>query len=450
MRAKRTRQGNLFGTEYPDHKLGRLLGDMSKQLDAHPEFLEWIAADVNGDETSARGRAGLTCETILRCGTLLQLMQWTYRDLEYHLLDSSAAKRFARVDPLAPPKRSALNRRVGAVRAETWERINRTLLGRARDEKIEDGRTVRIDSTVMEAHILPPSDSALLSGSVRVLSRLLAWARKELGSDAFEFHNHMRAAKRRALAIRKARGRKRVKLYRELLKTTRRTMGYADGALEATAGREEEWLAKWRAEVERFRDLAEKVVSQTVRRVLDGEAVPASEKVVSLFEEHTDIIKKGGRKVQYGHKLNLASGKSGLVFDVVIEDGNPADSARCVAMIERNIEIYGVAPKQVACDGGYASKRNVAEAKELGVEDMVFHKRRGLAVEDMASSPRVYKRLVCFRAGMEAVISYLKRCFGLSRCTWRGLERFRAYAWSAVMAHNLKRLAGHRLRLNPA
>ena len=157
---------------------------------------------------------------------------------------------------------------------------------------------VRIDSTVTETHILEPSDSQLLYDAVRVLSRLLARGRKELGPGAFPFHDHRRAAKRGKWKIPKARTKRKVKLYRELLAVVRRMLRYADAALAAVEGREEPWLRRWRAEVANYRDLAGQVVGQTVRRVLNGETVPAEEKVVSLFEFHTDIIRKGGRRVQ--------------------------------------------------------------------------------------------------------------------------------------------------------
>ena len=450
MRARRARQRSLFDAGYADHDMGRTLAAVSDLLDAHPEFLDWIAADVARKGASARGRAGLSCEVILRCGILKQLWRSGYRELEFWLADSDSARSFTRVDPLRPPKRSALQQCIGRVRAETWERINRVLLGDARDDGIETGRKARIDSTVTETHIVEPSDSRLLYDTVRVLSRLLARGRERLGTEAFRFHDHCRAASRRRWRIPKVRAKRKVKLYRELLATTRRTLRYADGALEAVEGREEPWLRKWRAEVAHYRDLGEAVVAQTVRRVLKGESVPAEEKVVSLFEPHTDIIRKGGRRVQYGHKVNLGSGASGLVFDAVVEPGNPADSARCLPMIERHSEIYGSVPEQVAFDGGYASKANLVAAKALGVGDVVFHKGKGIKTGDMASSSRVYGRLRNFRAGMEAVISYLKRCFGLGRCNWRGLARFRAYVWSAIVSHNLWVIARRKLRLKPA
>ncbi|MDE2761775.1 MAG: hypothetical protein OXK74_03160 [Gemmatimonadota bacterium] len=242
MRAKRTEQRSIFDNDYPDHDTGRALAAISDLLDGHPEFLDWIARDVDRGGPSSRGRAGLPCEVVLRCGILKHLRRMDYRDLEFALLDSDSARRFTRVDPLGPPKRSALQRCIAAVRPATWEEINRVLLGTARRDGIEEGRRVRIDSTVTETHILEPSDSQLLYDAVRVLSRLLVRAREKLGADVFPFHDHRRLAKRRKWKIPKARGKRKVKLYRELLVATRRTLGYADGALAAVEGREEPWV----------------------------------------------------------------------------------------------------------------------------------------------------------------------------------------------------------------
>ena len=136
---------------------------------------------------------------------------------------------------------------------------------------------------------------------------------------------------------------------------------------------------------------------------------------------HTDIIVKGRREVQYGHKLNLVSGRNGLILDVVIEPGNPADSQRFMPMLERHQAHYGVMPRQVAADGGYASIDNLHAAKAARVLDVAFQKNRGLAIADMVKSKRVDRRLCHFRAGIEAGISCLKRAYGLARYTWKGL-----------------------------
>jgi IS5 family transposase len=192
--------------------------------------------------------------------------------------------------------------------------------------------------------------------------------------------------------------------------------------------------------------LIARIIAQSERRVLSGEAVPAGEKLVSLFEPHADIILKGGRQVQYGHKLNLATGKSGLILDVVVKAGNPADAERFLPMLDRHIARSGRAPRQTAADGSYASRANLTAAKARGVADVAFHKKCGIAVADMVKSPRVYRRLRNFRAGIEAGISCFKRAYGAARCLWRGLDHFKAYIWSAAVAHNLVLFA----RLKPA
>jgi len=167
--------------------------------------------------------------------------------------------------------------------------------------------------------------------------------------------------------------------------------------------------------------------------------------VVSLFEPHTDIIVKDSRDVYFGHKLNLTSGKSNMILDVVIEPGNPADSERFLPMIENHIGTYGCPPRQITADGSYDRSDNLKKAKDEGIKDVVFHKKRGLETKDMAKSDWVYNQLKNFRAGIESNISCLKRVYGLRRCTWKGLAHFKAYVWSAVVAYNLTQFT--RLRM---
>ena len=126
-----------------------------------------------------------------------------------------------------------------------------------------------------------------------------------------------------------------------------------------------------------------------------------------------------------------------MILDLVIEAGNPADSDRLLPMLARHAALYGQAPRQAAADGGFATRDNLAAAKACGVSDMAFHKKAGLRIEDMVRSKWVYRKLRNFRAGIEADISCLKRAYGLARCTWRGLEHFKAYVWSSVVAYNI-------------
>ena len=173
--------------------------------------------------------------------------------------------------------------------------------------------------------------------------------------------------------------------------------------------------------------------------------VPSREKVVSIFESHTDIIVKSRREVEYGHKVCLTTGKSSMILDCMILEGNPADSTLATEMIRRHREIFDVVPLAVAFDGGFASKDNLVEAKAMGVGAVAFSKRRGIEIREMVPESWVYKRLRDFRAGIEGCISYLKRCFGWTRSSWEGFASFKSYVWGSILSANLLILARHRM-----
>ena len=132
-----------------------------------------------------------------------------------------------------------------------------------------------------------------------------------------------------------------------------------------------------------------------------------------------------------------------MILDCVISQGNPADSSLAATMIERQIDIFGRPPLKASFDGGYASKDNLESIKDMGVRDAVFHKKRGLDELDMAKSHWVFKQMKNFRAGIEGCISFLKRVFGLTRCTWRSPASFESYVWSSVVSFNLLVMARH-------
>jgi transposase, IS5 family len=246
----------------------------------------------------------------------------------------------------------------------------------------------------------------------------------------------------------------RKKSYAQLLEIAGRVRGYAFEAIASLfAHRSKLSTEKMRArilgeELERAISIFDRVIDQTRRRVILGEKVPASEKVVSFFECHTDIIEKGGRQTVYGHKVFLAGGSSGLILDCIIPKGNPADSAMSVPLMEGQKSLYGRAPRQASADGGFASRDNLRTSKTMGVKDVSFSKRKGMSIQEMVKSTWVYRMLRNFRAGIEANISCLKRAFGLNRCGWTGWVGFKQYIWSAIISYNLTVMA--RLKMQPA
>jgi IS5 family transposase len=304
-----------------------------------------------------------------------------------------------------------------------------------------------MDATVVPVAIHHPTDSSLLYDAVRVLDRVLRQAERAERFTAY--HRHVKRAKRRAVEIAHLAPqatRRRRQAYRDLLALTEATASYATCALAhleclpRTRPRD-----RLRAQLTTMLPRVARVIEQTRRRVLHGEPVPAEEKLVSLFEAHADVLVKDRRETYYGHKIFLATGRSGLILDCAIPKGNPGDVTWTVPLVRRQQRLFGRPPRQVSFDGAFASQDNLAAVKALGVADVCFAKKRGLAIRDMVRSEWVYDKLRRFRAGIESGISLLKRVFGLARCVWKGAAGFHAYVRTAVLAANLLLLARHRL-----
>lgn len=430
-----------------NHPQNQELEAISAIIDAEPTIYERVLQDLNRGKKTVRrsGANGMSAEQVLRCAIVKIIFNFTYEQLAFHIVDSQSIRWFCRIGFADEGfQKSALNSNIKSIRPETWELINRDILGYAKDQGIENGRKIRTDCTCVETNIHPPRDSCQLWDTVRVLNRLVKRVSDEFGTVP-GFCNHTKRAKRRMLAIMNARGKKQRKAaYVDLLKITEKVLGYARTAQMVVAMRSQSDCV-YSVQIDHYAGLAERVIDQTRRRVLLGEKVPAQEKVFSIFEPHTDIIIKDRRDIIYGHKVCLTGGASNLILDCLIERGNPADVELAIPMLDRQKEIYKKYPLKVCFDGGFASKKNLGLAKERKIKDVCFAKRRGIQETDMCRSEYVYRQLRRFRAGIESGISWLKRCMGFSRCTWKGWHSFKSYVWSSIVAANLLTVARFKL-----
>jgi IS5 family transposase len=443
IREKRVTQQNIFHI-LASTEIGRELEAISKLLNENRQILDYVYDDLVALKDPETGRLGMTAEQVIRCAILKQYRNLTYEELAFHLVDSRSFRAFAKLEWGQKPAASTLQENIKSVSEATWETINRVIIEYAAKQDLEKGRTIRMDSTAVESDIHYPTDSTLLQDGIRIITRLLIEGKRLYPTPGYTFSDHRRVVKRRVLQILNSKKEEeRKKCYRDLIEIALRVKGYgveAIGVLESFRSPLSDAVLDARIlaeKLERVIGMLSRVIDQTRRRVIEGETVPASEKVVSFFECHTDIIEKGNREITYGHKLFLVGGASGLIIDCVMERGNPADSAKYLDLLDRQEEIYGRFPRQASADGGFASKDNLRKAKERGVSDVSFSKRRGLAVLDMVKSSWVYRKLKNFRAGIEANISVLKRAFGLTRSTWSGWAGFKQYVRSAIVAYNL-------------
>ena len=189
MRKKRSSQISIFDM-FSEHEIGKELKGMSARLDQNRVILNWVAKDLCLQDTSNTGRQGLSAESVLRCALLKQYRQLSYKELAFYLSDSASFQAFARLPAHIVPKKSALQQTISRIQASTWERINKRLLGQAKQEKVERGKKIRIDSTVTESMIHAPTDSSLLGDGMRVMVRLLKQRQEMVGAPAIAFHNH--------------------------------------------------------------------------------------------------------------------------------------------------------------------------------------------------------------------------------------------------------------------
>ena len=449
MREKWQKQMPLMA-HITDHSQAQELAMISEIIDTSDTICSYILQDLNRGKVEAQrsGAKGMSAEQVLRCTIVKILFGFSYEELAFHIVDSQCLRWFCRIGIADEGfKKSALNRNIKAITDQTWEMINREILGFAKQENIEKGRSVRTDCTCVESNIHKPRDSNQLWDAVRVLTRLIARSRDEFGLKVPGFCNHKRRAKRRMLAVMNAKNKTQRKVaYVDLLKITGKVLDYARTAVETIKKNSIDPMSfPLFADIKHYAGLTEQVVSQTQRRVLLGESVAAQEKVVSIFEPHTDVIVKDRRDPIFGHKICLTGGASNLILDCLILEGNPADTDLAIPMLDRQKEIYNRYPLKVCFDGGFASKDNLKKAKARKIKDVCFAKKRGLEETEMCRSEYVYHRLRRFRAGIESGISWLKRCMGLTRCMWKGWNAFKSYVWSSIVAANLLTIARARL-----
>jgi len=438
MRETRTAQASIFDF-YSKHERSEFFQNLSEKLDQHPELLSLIEDDLLTQGAQPTGRRGLSVESIFRCLLLKQIIGVSYEQLSFLLTDSQSYRTFARLDLDCHPGKSALCTNIRRVRPQTLQAVFESLTLSTFNEGVMDPELTRLDSTVVKSHIAPPSDSQLLDDGIRVLSRLFAQSRGRTGVK-LRLVDYRTRSRKLAGAIFYGKKAEKDRLYEELIPLARRVVDQSHRAIEQVQSKGHAIDSQpWIDAIVHYRHMLERVIDQTERRVLKGQRVPAAEKIVSLFEPHTDIIVKGNRDIDYGHKVNLSTDHSGFITAFMIEEGNPKDSERFIPLLEEHERLYGCVPMTTIADGCYASHHNVDMAKEMGVKRVAFHKKAGITLSQMGIKAKTLKKLRDFRAGIEGNISQLKRAFGGGKALWKGENGFTAYVWASVICYNLTR-----------
>jgi IS5 family transposase len=429
--------------ENPNWALDPELALIDTVLEQHPELFELVKGDIIGiGKDSEIGRQDSpTAEQIVRAALYKEIKKLDYRELEYAQHDSKVCGAFIKLDGRKPFSFELFYKYISQIKGESLKGfmvgINRIMMQEA---KVEDGKSLRTDSTVVETDIHYPTNNELMWDCIKTSHRLIK--KLEESGCLKKVRNYQKQAKKNRFQINNTKkGEKKKELFEKQLKLLRTSINQAERAVvEASVrGGITDWAIAH--ELKKLLPKMEKVYDITRRHEMLGESVPNKEKIFSIYEEHTDIIVKGKREAEFGHKVNLTTGRSNIILDVEIVDGNPSDSQLYEGVLERIKRDYDVTPRDVVTDGGYASLKNQEKAKGRGVVNIVFNKIVG-TLKNLVTSGNMESRLKKWRSGIEAVISNVKRGFKLFRCEWKGREHFDAKVLWSVIAYNIRVMTG--------
>lgn len=418
---------------------------ISQVLDANAEILSAVHQDLRKlSQGGHEGRKGdYTSENILRALIVQHLEGLSFRDAVIRIGSEPFLQDFLRMRKKAVMDYSFLDKCFQAVRPQTWKTVNERLgqYGVRRGEV--SPQVIRTDTTVVESNIHYPTDSSLLWDTWRVASRLLKQAR-DIDPTCCPHRFHDRKVKRLHLYVTrykpstsKSRQQK-VKInFRTLIERTGWIVTIAGEFCTWAAAQGESRLAAVALELKAYLPSMATVVSQARRSQVEEETVPASERVFSIFERHTELIKRGRRQkpVEFGHKVLLCQTAEKFITDYEVYEKQQADCELTEAVIERHRKLFGTAPEVLTADKGFCP----AEAKFRELAEQVKTLAIPRRMQDFVD--KVLAAWQAFRAGIEGTISGLKRAFRLVRCFFRGFRSFEASVGLGVFCHNLIVLA---------
>jgi len=434
------------------NEMDAVLAEIDRLLDDE-ELYQLIRSDLarRFPQTEETGRNSTPVEVILRMLAVRRLYRLSYEQTEYQVRDSLVLRQFCRVYLHDVPDDTTLIRWAGLIQPETLEQFNRRLTELATQLKVTRGRKLRTDGTVVETNIHPPSDSSLLADSVRVLGRTLRRAKQALGEQAElgqeVFCNRIRSVRRLARQVGEAMRRHSESAksagktaYRKLIQAAEATIRQAEQVLPVLQAQATRQTQKLATTLQTFIPRAQQVVAQTVRRVFKQEQVPAREKIVSIFEPHTDIIRrnKAHKPTEFGHKVWLDEVDGGLVTRWDVLEGNPSDDQQWLPSLEHHSEAFGKAPQQASADRGVHSPDNERSAQQRGVKRVILPQpgRKSEARQKHEKQPW-FVRGRKWHVGVEGRISLLKRRYELHRCRDHGESGFEKWVGWGVIAANL-------------
>ena len=428
---------------------------VSTILEANPRILDLVHSDLKEALESENSRDGdggnfeYTSDTVLRMLVCQIIEGLSLRAIVIRVDDSHYLRRFVRIYNGPMMDFTTLSKLKNCIRPETWKKVNEILARYAVEEKLIEGDQLRLDTTAVETNIHWPTDSSLLWDTYRVLARLIEHAREIDPTAVGPRRLQLKKAKRLYTKIsRKARPGSADTLrplYDRLIQLATGICRWADDVRRTLEQRCRKGRYGWVAEViamemAHYRRLGLRVIDQATRRVLCGEQVPNDEKLFSIFEPHTELLKRGkaGKPIEFGHMMQIQQVPGKFITDYDVFEKKPVDHELLQRALDRHKKLFGHYPQTVAADKGYyESMATIEELSEVIEVVSIGKKGRRSEEETLRESDPDFRLAQRFRAGVEGTISFLKRILGLFRCFNKGWEHYVSTVGASIFTHNL-------------
>ena len=408
-------------------------------------------------KSRTRGRRGTPAEVVLRLLLLKHIRNWSYDVLEREVRANLVYRDFTRVGAAKVPDAKSMGRWGLALKPAEVEKIHERVVEIAREKQVVKGRKMRLDTTVVETNIHYPTDSNLLGDGVRVLIRAMKRIGEIAAQQGAKLRDRSRSVKLRILEIgriaRTKGGPNRERLqkgYEKLLSTVGRVVGQAKrfsreiarGVKRSADVMQQAALEGWRKELDTFVPRVQQVMRQAKQRIFGGDTHVA-EKLVSIFEPTTEIIRKGkaSKPTEFGKMVNIQESENQIITDYAVYEKRPSDSELVIPALDAHAKKLGCTPRLVAGDAAFWSAKNETVAHERGVKRVCIPNRSTKSDERKREQrKRWFKQGQKWRTGCEGRISVLKRRHGLRRCAYKGDSGMKRWVGLGVIADNLHHL----------
>ena len=407
-------------------------------------------------KSKTRGRKATPAEVVLRMLVLKHVRDWSYETLSREVRANLVYREFTRIGGEKVPDDRTMGNLARQLGPEVIGKVHRRVVEIAQENQIATGQKMRIDTTVVETDIHYPTDSSLLGDGVRVLTRIMKKVTAVAGKVGTQMRDRSRSAKLKVLAIARAsrnkteQGRQKMKkAYLQLLEVSSRVVGQAKKfSGEIASGVKPGNLSvmhKAKQQLDEMIPRVQQVLRQTRERVLRGNT-QAEGKLLSIFETHTEVIRKGkaNKPNEFGKLVLIQEAENQIVTHYQVCDQRPADSTLLVGGLEQHVQQFGHPPKKVAADPGFFSAANESKAEEMGVSRVSIpsHDTKS-PTRKKRQKERWFKELQKWRTGCEGRISVLKRRHGLRRSLYRGPDGIRRWVGLGVISDNLIHIGTH-------